>query len=324
MNEKLVQGESMGEAQGRMSRGQKMKIWLLELRAPFFTADVVPVLFGAALVWWMVKTPDIWLLLLTLSGAILLNAGTNMVNDYFDYRSGGDLINKARSPLNGGSPFLIEGILDPKKVFIAGLLCFALGGVIGFYLAWAINWWILPIGLAGGLFGFLYVAPKINLAARGVGEIALGLSFGPLMVLGTYIVLSGEVNLLAFIAGLPIGFLITLVLYINQFPDMEADATVGKNHWVVRLGRKKASAGYPIILISTYCFVVAITVIGYLPAFALLFLLTLPLAFKASKIVMANAENVSALLPAQALTIQIHMFGGLLLAAGLAISVYIL
>ena len=299
----------------------KAKIWLLELRAPFFTADIVPVLFGAALVWWMVAPPNLSLVLLTMLGAILLNAGTNMINDYFDYKSGGDAINQARTPFNGGTPFLIEGILDPKKVFIAGLLCFGLGGTIGFYLAWTISWWILPIGVVGALLGYLYVAPKINLAGRGVGEIAVGLSFGPLMVLGTYIVLTGEVNMLAFIAGLPIGFLITLVLYINQFPDMEADASVGKNHWVARLGRKKASTGYPAILAATYGIVILTILLDILPVFAILFFLTIPLSLKASKIVLENAENVRALLPAQAITVNIHLFGGLLLTAGLVFSV---
>lgn len=311
------------EAQTDRSAGQSIKIWLMELRAPFFTAAVIPVLFGAALVWWREGIFDIALMLIIAAGTVSLNAGTNLANDYFDFKSGGDRINEARTPFNGGMPFLIEGVLDPKKVYLASLICFGIGGAIGLYLAWTINWWILPVGIVGGLFGYLYVAPKVNLAALGLGEIAVGLGFGPLSVLGTYIVLTGNVDLIAFIAGLPIGFLITLVLYINQFPDMEADASVGKNHWVVRLGRKKASSGYPMILGGTYAFVALAVLIDLLPAFALLFFLTLPLALKASKIVLTNANNVRALLPAQAITVQIHLFGGLLLAVGLTISAYL-
>jgi len=315
-----------GTSEVRKNRtiSQSLKIWLLELRAPFFTASVIPVLCGAALAWWLKDAFDLTLMLITMAGTVSLHAGTNMVNDYFDYRSGGDAINEARSPFNGGSPFLIGEVLEPKRVLVAALTCFAIGGLIGLYLAWTISWWILPVGIVGGLMAFFYTAPKINLAALGVGEIAVGLGFGPLMVLGTYIVMTGRIDLAPFLAGLPIGFLITLVLYINQFPDMEADAAVGKNHWVVRMGREKASVGYPILLGTSYGFVVVAVIVGLLPSFALLYLLTLPLALKASRIVLKNADDVQALLPAQALTIQIHLFGGLLLSAGIALSTYLL
>lgn len=311
------------DVKGRTA-SQSLKIWLLELRAPFFTAAVVPVLFGAAFAWWLEDEFSLALMLITMAGTVSLHAGTNMANDYFDYRSGGDAINEARSPFNGGSPFLIGDVLEPKRVFLAALLCFAIGGLIGLYLALTISLWILPVGVAGGLMGFLYTAPKVNLAALGVGEVAVGLGFGPLIVLGTYIVMTGEIELAPFLAGLPIGFLITLVLYINQFPDMEADAVVGKNHWVVRMGRAKASVGYPVLLGVSYAFVAIAVAIGLLPSLALLYFLTLPLALKASRIVLRNADNVRALLPAQALTIQIHLFGGLLLSAGIALSTYIL
>jgi len=301
----------------------KAKIWFLELRAPFFTAAILPVLIGAAFVFWEKGTFDLALVLITLAGTVSLHAGTNMINDYFDYRSDDDPRNQARTPFNGGSPFIVNGMLKPKSVLAAALAAFGVGGLIGFYLAWTVTWWILPLGIVGGLLGLLYVAPKVNLAGRGVGEIAVGLGFGPLMTMGTYLVLTGEVSLNSFLVGLPIGFLILLVLYINQFPDMEADGSIGKNHWVVRLGRKKARFGYPLILVITYAFAVMAIPLGVVPALSLIFLLTVPLAYKASKIVLANADNVKALIPAQALTVQIHLIGGLLLAGGIALSAII-
>jgi 1,4-dihydroxy-2-naphthoate octaprenyltransferase len=298
----------------------KAKIWFLELRAPFFTAAILPVLIGAAFVFWEKEAFNLALVLITLAGTVSLHAGTNMINDYFDYKSGDDARNQARTPFNGGSPFLIEGVLKPKSVLAAALAAFGVGGLIGLYLAWTITWWILPLGVIGGLLGLLYVAPKVNLAGRGVGEIAVGLGFGPLMTMGTYLVLTGDISWISFLIGLPIGFLILLVLYINQFPDMEADASVGKDHWVVRLGRKKARMGYPLILAITYAFAVMLISFGVMPILSLIVLLTIPLAYKASKIVLANPDNVRALIPAQALTVQIHMIGGLLLAGGIALS----
>jgi len=301
----------------------KAKIWFLELRAPFFTAAILPVLIAAAFVFWEKDAFDLFLILVTVAGTVSLHAGTNMINDYFDYKSGDDARNQARTPFNGGSPFLIEGMLKPKSVLATALMAFGVGGLIGLYLAWTITWWILPLGVIGGLLGLLYVAPKVNLAGRGVGEIAVGLGFGPLMTMGTYLVLTGDISWISFLIGLPIGFLILLVLYINQFPDMEADASVGKDHWVVRLGRKKARIGYPLILMITYASAVMMIPFGVMPALSLIFLITIPLAYKASKIVLANADNVRALIPAQALTIQIHLIGGLLLAGGIALSAII-
>lgn len=303
--------------------GQKVKVWVLELRAPFFTAAIMPVLIGAAFVFWRTGIFDLLLTLVTIAGTVSLHAGTNMINDYFDFRSGTDPRNRARTPFNGGSPFIIEGILRPKQVLIAALLAFTVGGLIGLCLALTVNFWILPLGIAGGLLGLLYVAPKVNLAGRGVGEIAVGLGFGPLMVMGTYLVLTGQVNWDSFLIGLPIGFLITLVLYINQFPDMEADASVGKNHWVVRLGRRRARVGYPMILGVTYGFLVAAVAFGLAPVHSLIFLLTLPLALKASRIVWKNPDDLPLLIPAQALTVQIHLFGGLLLSVGVALAVFL-
>jgi 1,4-dihydroxy-2-naphthoate octaprenyltransferase len=301
----------------------KLLIWILELRAPFFTAAVLPVIIGAAFVYWAYGAFDLVLTLVTIAGTVSLHAGTNMINDYFDFKSEDDIRNRARTPFNGGSPFLVEGILQPRQVFIAALIAFGIGGMIGLYLALTINWLILPLGILGGLLGFLYVAPKVNLAGRGLGEIAVGLGFGPLMVLGSVIVFTGKVDLVSFLAGIPIGLLIMLVLYINQFPDMEADASVGKNHWVVRLGRKKASLGYPLILAGTYLFVATAIVANWIPILSLLILLTIPIAIKASKIVLTNYDNVRALVPAQAMTIQIHLIGGLLFSLGIVLSAFI-
>jgi 1,4-dihydroxy-2-naphthoate octaprenyltransferase len=314
---------SDGDSMGTKPKMGKAKIWFLELRAPFFTAAILPVLIAAAFVFWEKDAFNLFLILVTVAGTVSLHAGTNMINDYFDYKSGDDARNQARTPFNGGSPFLIEGMLKPKSVLAAALMAFGVGGLIGLYLAWTITWWILPLGVIGGLLGLLYVAPKVNLAGRGVGEIAVGLGFGPLMTMGTYLVLTGDISWISFLIGLPIGFLILLVLYINQFPDMEADASVGKDHWVVRLGRRKARIGYPLILVITYASAVMMIPFGVMPALSLIFLITIPLAYKASKIVLANADNVRALIPAQALTVQIHLISGLLLAGGIALSAII-
>lgn len=301
-------------------RPSKLKIWLLELRAPFFTAAVVPTLLGTAVAWESAGVFDPLLFLLTLAGVVCAHAGTNVINDYFDYRSGTDLANRNRSPFNGGSPFLITGRLTPSEVYWGAIGFFAVCATIGLYLAYAVSYWIIPLGVLGIGLGYFYTSPRLNLAAMGVGEFAVGLGFGPLIVEGAYLVQTGEFSLAAFLAGLPVAFLIGLVLFINQFPDREADGSAGKNHWVVRMGLQKAAFWYAGLMAATFATVVALWALGVYPIWSLVALVPAALAFKAVKIVLERHASVRELVPAQAMTVQVHLTVGLLISAGLIAS----
>ena len=295
----------------------KLIIWLAELRAPFFTAAVVPTLLGAAIAWESVELFDPLLFVLTLIGVVFAHAGTNVINDYFDYKNGTDLVNKNRTPFNGGSPFLITGVLTPKEVYWGAMAFFGATAAIGLYLAYAVSYWIIPLGVLGIGLGYFYTSPRLNLAALGVGEFAVGLGFGPLIVEGAYLVQTAEFSLAAFLAGLPIAFLIGLVLFINQFPDREADGSVGKNHWVVRMGLRKAAFWYAGLMTTTFATVVALWAVGIYPLWSLVALIPAAMAFKAVRIVLDRHEDVRALVPAQAMTVQVHLTVGLLISAGL-------
>lgn len=297
-----------------------LKVWLLELRAPFFSAAVVPTLLGAGFAWESQGMFDPLLFALTLAGVVLAHAGTNVVNDYFDFKSGTDVVNRNRTPFNGGSPFIITGVLAPKQVYWAAITFFAGCAAIGIYLAYAVTLWIIPLGVVGIGLGYFYTSPKLNLAAMGVGEFAVGLGFGPLIVLGAYMVQTGEVSLAAFLAGIPVAFLIGLVLFINQFPDRDADGSVGKNHWVVRMGLQKAASWYAGLMATTFIVIVALWAVGIYPVWSLIALLPAAIAIKAVKIVLEKHGNVSELVPAQAMTIQLHLTVGLLISAGLIAS----
>jgi 1,4-dihydroxy-2-naphthoate octaprenyltransferase len=160
---------------------------------------------------------------------------------------------------------------------------------------------------------FFYTAPPVKLVHRGIGEIFVGLNFGTLMTLGAYYVQTRELSWAPVIASLPVAVLILLVLYINEFQDYNADKTVGKLHWVARMGRRNASKGYAIMLSSVY-FLTALGVItGTLSKWSLAAFLTLPLAVKAIKIARREYDNPSALTPANALTIQLHLIIGSIL-----------
>lgn len=292
-------------------------LWVAKTRAPFFTACVVPVVLGTALAWTRTGAFNLWVFLLTLVGAICLHAGANMTNDYFDHLWGSDEVNtEFANPFTGGSRLIQMGLVEPKEMLWQGLAFFAVGGVIGFLLAFTRSLAVLWLGAIGVFFGIFYTAPPFRLARTGVGELAVGLSFGPLMALGAYVVQTQTLSWEPIVASLPVMLLITLVLWINQFQDTPADASVGKWHLVARLGRRRSSLVYGLLLLSVYLSLVAGVLLDGVTAWALLGLLTMPLALKAYRVARQHYDHPRRLVPANALTVRIHLVTGLLLCAG--------
>ena len=296
-------------------------LWVIKLRAPFFTADLVPVLLGTALAWARTGTFNLWYFLLTLLGAVCLNAGTNMVNDYFDHVWGSDEVNtEFANPFTGGSRLIQMGLVKPKEMLWQGIGFFVAGSLIGLFLAYTRSWAVLWIGLFGVFCGYFYTAPPFRLAGTGLGELVVGLCFGPLMVLGAYVVQTRTLAWEPVIASLPVMLLITLVLWINEFQDAPADAAVGKTHLVVRLGRRRATTVYGTLLAGVYLSLVAGVLFAGVTPFALVGLLTAPLAWKAYQVARVHYDHPQELVPANALTIRTHLLTGLLLALGYLIQ----
>ncbi|MDW8068957.1 MAG: 1,4-dihydroxy-2-naphthoate octaprenyltransferase [Anaerolineae bacterium] len=300
-----------------MAQPQMPPLWVVKTRAPFFVADIVPVVLGTALAWARTGAFNLWYFLLTLVGAVALNAGTNMTNDYFDHKWGSDEVNtEFASPFTGGSRLIQMGLVRPEEMLWQGIGFFVLGGLIGLFLAFTRSWAILWLGIIGVFCGYFYTAPPIRLARTGLGELAVGLCFGPLMVLGAYAVQTQQLAWEPVMAAIPVGLLVTLILWINEFQDMRADAAVGKNHLVVRLGRRRAAVAYGIMLALTYLSILVGVLLNMITPFALIGLLTVPLAVRAYRIARVHYDHPRELTPANALTIRIHLLTGLLLGAG--------
>ncbi|MFH0777762.1 MAG: 1,4-dihydroxy-2-naphthoate octaprenyltransferase [Candidatus Eisenbacteria bacterium] len=300
---------------------RKLLLLLEELRAPFFTASIMPVLVGTAVAWSEGEEISISLFLLTLLAGVCLHAGTNVANDYFDHRSGNDEINvEYVRPFTGGSRLIQKGLLSPRTVLVESLVLFGAGGVIGIYLAATRGVAILVLGLVGAFSGFFYTAPPVNIAGRGLGELVVGLNFGVLMTLGAYYVQAQHFSQAAFLASLPLAILIIDVLYINEFPDCAADRAVGKTHLVARLGKARAVWGYLALTLGAYLSILIPVIAGAIPPYCLLAVLTLPLAMKAINVAVLNYADSRKLAPANAATIQIHLLTGLLIAAGFVLD----
>jgi len=296
---------------------KKLLLLLEELRAPFFTASVVPILLGAAVAWSNTGHFEFLAFFLTLIAGVCLHAGTNVANDYFDHKSGNDEINvEFIRPFTGGSRLIQKGLLSPRTVLTEAIVLFAIGGVVGIYFAVTKGPAILVLGAVGAFCGFFYTAPPVNIAARGIGELVVGVNFGILMTLGSYYVQARQFSASAFLASLPVAILIADVLYINEFPDLAADKAVGKNHIVARLGKEKAVWGYLILTLAAYLSILVPVVTRSIPPYCLLGLVTLPLAMRAINVAVINYSDSPKLAPANAATILIHALTGILVAVG--------
>lgn len=265
-----------------------IKAWLKEFRVLFLIFVALPVVLGSAVAYaFEPQSFDVFYAIIAVVAMMSLHAGTVVLNDYFDFRSGTDIINKERTPYSGGSGLLPEGKLSPASVLVAGLLGFGLSAVLGLFIVITRSPAVLLIGLIGAVIGFFYTAPPFKLAYRGFGETAR-LVATPLMVLGAFVVqvplfsadISGHMAPLAvvLISSLPVAFLNTAALYIFEFPDYEADSAVGKKNLVVRLGRKNAV--YIFILLSAMAFLALLGGIlsGVLTYFAAISFIALPLS----------------------------------------------
>jgi len=295
----------------------RAKLWAAEVRAPFLTASIIPVILGAMIAFTVNGLFDAGLFLLALLGGVFLHMGTNVFNDYYDHRSMDDELNKEFvRPFSGGSRMIQLGLMSPLEVLTEALVLFSLATGIGVVLAWLRGWPILVFGVIGLVSGYSYTAPPLNLAARGIGELVVGVNFGVLMTLGSYYVQTMTLSWTALVASLPPALLIAAVLYVNEFPDYKADMAVGKRHLVVRLGREKARRGVPALFAMTYAIIIAGTMAGLLPLYALVALLALPFAIKASLYCLRFHSRPFEMVPANASTIMAHMFTGILLTMG--------
>ena len=295
----------------------RLKLWIAETRAPFFTATIVPILLGSVIAWARGEPFHWGLFFLTLLGGLLLHAGANMINDYMDHLRGTDAVNvEFVRPFTGGSRMIQEGLLTPRQILTASLLCLASGSVVGLYLTSVRGWAILLIGAIGLFSAVFYVTPGFSLSAIGVGELFIGLNFGVLMTLGAYTVQTGRFSWEPVLASLPVALLIAAVLYINEFQDAAADGAVGRRHLVVRLGKRLAAQGYAALMLAVYLSLLLGVLLDGVTPWALLGLLTIPLAFKAVRVALAHYDDSQQLAPANAGTIQVHMLTGLLMIVG--------
>ena len=295
-----------------------MKPYIRALRLPFLTGSLLPVLQAAALAFGDGSFGGLNLLLILIGVGALHTAG-NLINDYYD-TPGSDKVNRYPTPFSGGSRVILDNLLSARWVWWASTASFALAVVIGLIFVFTGRPYVAVVGLLGLLAGLLYSANPTQFMSRGLGEIIIFFAFGPLITWGTYYVLTNQFTTPAFFLGFPLGFLITAIIWINEFPDYEADKGAGKRNLVVRLGLAPSRWIYAVLMLAPFPFLLFLVFGQKMSSWMLLAWLTLPLALKGIGICWRHYGEPERVVPAQALTIQTHLALGLLMVLGLLLS----
>jgi 1,4-dihydroxy-2-naphthoate octaprenyltransferase len=254
---------------------EKLKAWVQASRPPFFIATLIPLTVGAVLAG---KQGAFTVLpfALVLVASFLVHFATNIANDFFDHLQGTDAGESI-----GGSRVLQEGKITPSELRVAIIILYAAAAVIGLSLTWSLKLWaILPLMAIAAASSLFYVAPPVRYGYHGLGELFVGINMGPVMVLGTTWVLLGQVDWAALPVSIPIGLMVSLILYYQSIPDIDTDEQARKRTLAVRLGKKKALQGLLVYWIIIYLSITALIICGYLSALAWCVFLTSPLLIR--------------------------------------------
>jgi 1,4-dihydroxy-2-naphthoate polyprenyltransferase len=289
-------------------------------RLPFLTATVIPVALGI-LIAATHDSFDLVTAVLTVLGACFVQLGLNVANDVFDTIQGADDANVTPTQFSGGSRVIQYGLVSLRQMATLSTVFYIAAGVIGLVLlAMRPSIELLVIGLVGFVVSLGYTAPPLKLVYRGLGEVAVALGFGPLMLLGAYVVQTGgSLAWEPFVASIPIALLVALILYVNEIPDRRGDARAGKRTLPVRLSPTTVITGYEVAAAAAFIVLVAGVVFGILPVTALLMLLTIPLALRVARGLGPNYENPYGLMAIMGVNVQLHLRAGLLLLAAYAV-----
>jgi 1,4-dihydroxy-2-naphthoate octaprenyltransferase len=284
---------------------------------PFLTGSLLPVTVATALAYWLHQSFNLLFFCLNLLGVAALHSGANLINDYYD-SFGSDPLNLHVTPFSGGSRVIQDGDLAAETVKTLAYFFLALGVVCGLALIYyAQRPWVAVFGFLGLLAGFCYSASPVQLMSLGLGEALIFGAFGPLLTLGSYYVQSGRLQPVGAAVALPLAFLITAIIWINEFPDLEADVAAAKRHLVARLGLKRSRWIYAVLMLAPFASLFFLLEYFVLPDLIIAALVALPPALGAIRLVWRHAPTEAEFVRAQALTIQTHFLTGLTLTLAL-------
>ncbi|MBN1291554.1 MAG: prenyltransferase [Candidatus Latescibacteria bacterium] len=298
-----------------MKNQSYLKVWLAEIRANFLILSVVLVMIGGTAARYHGSFHP-GLFIITLLGIVFAHISVNLFNEYSDWKTGIDFQTN-RTPFSGGSGMLQQKLLYPRHVKTASWITLFGAFLIGLMLAWISGWPVLVFMIIGGLTTIFYTD---FLTRYMIGELASGITLGSLVVIGTYFVQTSAVSSEIIWASISPGILTMLLLFLNEFPDAEADIAGGRRHMVIVLGKHKAAYVYTLLLLTVYVVIIGGVIFGELPLAALISLVTLPLAAIVSWKTIKYKENNGKLIPALGMNVAIVLVTDFLMALSFIIA----
>ncbi len=291
----------------------RLRVWIRGIRAPSLSAAAIPVILGAT-----IALRDGFFsgarLLLALAGALAIQAGTNLINDFYDYQSGAD-----SSDSLGPSLVIQHGLLTPAQVWRGGIAAFAIGSALGLILVYLCGWPILAIGVFSVAAGYFYTAVPVSLAYVALGEVTVFIFMGPAIVIGAYYVMALRFSAAAIWASIPVGFLVAGILHANNIRDIESDRAQGKRTLATILGRRGADHELVALDAAAYAVTIIAAALCLIPWTTLIAFATVPRALHEIRIVFRETESKRLNL-ALFRAVQLHMEFGLLMIAAFAVA----
>jgi 1,4-dihydroxy-2-naphthoate octaprenyltransferase len=315
----------LSREKGRTIRPRLNPFWLAlrTTRLPFLSVTVIPVLLGiavaathGAVIWWTA--------LLTLVGAALAHLGINVANDVFDTLSGADDANTTPTQFSGGSRVAVYDLVSVGGLVRIAVALFGAAAAIGLVLvAVTGSTTLLWIGVAGIVIGIAYTAPPLKLVYRGLGELAVVLGFGPLMLLGAYVVQADALAWEPFVLSLVPGIMTGLILFVNEIPDRRSDASAGKRTLPTRFPPEVIRAGYLVAALVAFGVVVAGVAGGLLPWPTLAALAAIPLALRVHEGLKVHYDSPYTLMAVMGANVNLNAAVGGLLLLGYVVAIVV-
>ena len=293
-----------------------ISVWLRVIRVRFLLASIIAVSAGLAITWWNTSSITIFDAILTICGVLALHASVDLLNDYWDFKRGIDTTTH-RTKMSGGSGVLPEGLLKPAQVYAAGIAFLIIGTAIGIYFI-ATDGIVIGIILAFAVISIYFYSTKI--VDWGLAEVFVAIK-GSMIVIGTYFVQTSQITESTVLAGIVIGVLSSLVLFITSFPDHDADKAKGRKTLVISLGMQKACSILWIFPAITYGITIIAVVFEIFPVFCLIILSTVPLIIKSGQKLKQNYDKLTNLIPVMSSTLYFSRITGALLVVGFLVNI---
>ncbi len=288
-----------------------LSVWFRVIRVRFLLASVIAVSVGLALNWWQNSSIDIFDAGLTFAGVMALHASVDLLNDFWDFKRGIDT-KTTRTKMSGGTGVLPEGLLRPSSVYRAGIAFLIIGTVIGGYFVVA-DGITIAIILGFAILSIYFYSTKI--VDSGLGEFFVAVK-GAMIVIGTFFIQSGELSFESILAGVVVGSLSSLVLFIASFPDHDADKSKGRKTLVIAVGKKRGATLFWIFPLISYLAIIVGISASLFPAFSLISFLGVPLMIRSGIGLQKNYDSIENLVPFMSSTLMFGRITGALFVAG--------